>query len=102
VQHQFRDVLWTKSEDWDYKNTALKGSSLFKLPVLLNWFTGNIGYHHIHHLSPRIPNYNLKKCYDENQIFREIKPITFFSAFGTMLLKLYDEQSGRMLKFSEI
>jgi len=102
VQHQFRDVLWTKSQDWDYKNTALKGSSLFKLPALLNWFTGNIGYHHIHHLSPRIPNYNLKKCYNENQIFREIKPITFFSAFGTMLLKLYDEQSGRMIKFSEI
>lgn len=102
VQHQFRDVLWTKTEDWDYKNTALKGSSMFKLPMLLNWFTGNIGYHHIHHLSPTIPNYNLKKCHKENAIFREIEPITFWTAFETALLKLYDEKSGRMLKFSEI
>ena len=61
VQHQFRNVLWTDSENWDYKSTALEGSSMFKLPFLLNWFTGNIGYHHIHHLSPLIPNYNLKK-----------------------------------------
>jgi omega-6 fatty acid desaturase (delta-12 desaturase) len=102
VQHQFRDVLWTKSENWDYKNIALKGSSLFKLPFILNWFTGNIGYHHIHHLSPRIPNYNLKRCYDENKIFREIKPITFFTSFETIMLKLYDEKSSRMIKFSEI
>jgi omega-6 fatty acid desaturase (delta-12 desaturase) len=102
VQHQFRDVLWTKSEQWDYKNTALQGSSMFKLPLLLNWFTGNIGYHHIHHLSPTIPNYNLRKCHRENAIFREVKPITFFSAFESLLLKLYDEKSKRMVKFSEI
>jgi omega-6 fatty acid desaturase (delta-12 desaturase) len=102
VQHQFRDVLWAKAEDWDYMNTALKGSSMFKLPFLLNWFTGNIGYHHIHHLSPMIPNYNLKKCHRENAIFQEVKPITFWTAFGTALLKLYDEKRARMVKFSEI
>jgi omega-6 fatty acid desaturase (delta-12 desaturase) len=102
VQHQFRDVLWAKAEDWDYLNTALKGSSMFKLPLLLNWFTGNIGYHHIHHLSPMIPNYNLKKCHRENAIFQQVKPITFWSAFETALLKLYDEKSGRLVKFSEI
>lgn len=102
VQHQFRDVLWSKSEDWDYMSTALKGSSMFKLPFLLNWFTGNIGYHHIHHLSPLIPNYNLKKCHRENAIFQEVNPITFWTAFETALLKLYDEKSGRMVKFSEI
>jgi len=102
VQHQFRDVLWSKAEDWDYMNTALKGSSMFKLPLLLNWFTGNIGYHHIHHLSPMIPNYNLKKCHKENAIFQEVKPITFWTAFESALLKLYDEKSGRLVKFSEI
>lgn len=102
VQHQFRDVLWTKSDQWDYKKTALEGSSMFKLPMLLNWFTGNIGYHHIHHLSPTIPNYNLKKCHRENSIFREIKPITFFSAFESLFLKLYDEKTMRMVRFSEI
>lgn len=102
VQHQFRNVLWTNSETWDYLNTALKGSSMFKLPLLLNWFTGNIGYHHIHHLSPGIPNYNLRKCHNENQIFREIKPITFFSAFESLLLRLYDEKRKIMVSFSEI
>jgi omega-6 fatty acid desaturase (delta-12 desaturase) len=94
--------LWTKSENWDYKNTALRGSSMFKLPGVLNWFTGNIGYHHIHHLSPGIPNYNLKKCHYENQLFSEVKPITFFSAFKSLLLRLYDEKKKMMVSFYEI
>ena len=102
VQHQFRHVLWTNSSDWDYKTVALKGSSLFKLPGILNWFTGNIGYHHIHHLSPLIPNYNLKRCHRENSIFREIKPVTFFSAFESLLLRLWDEKRKMLVKFSEI
>jgi omega-6 fatty acid desaturase (delta-12 desaturase) len=102
VQHQFRHVVWTNSENWDYKTVALKGSSLFKLPPILNWFTGNIGYHHIHHLSPLIPNYNLKKCNDENSIFKDIKPITFFSAFESLLLRLWDEKRQMLIKFSEV
>jgi omega-6 fatty acid desaturase (delta-12 desaturase) len=102
VQHQFEDVLWAKTEDWDYKETALKGSSMFKLPSVLNWFTGSIGYHHIHHLSPMIPNYNLKKCHRENAIFQEIEPITFWTSFKTALLKLYDEKKQRMVRFSEV
>jgi len=102
VQHQFRHVVWTNSENWDYKTVALKGSSLFKLPPILNWFTGNIGYHHIHHLSPLIPNYNLKKCNDENSIFRDIKPITFLSAFESLLLRLWDEKRQMLIKFSEV
>jgi omega-6 fatty acid desaturase (delta-12 desaturase) len=102
VQHQFRHVLWTSAEDWDYKTVALHGSSLFKLPGLLNWFTGNIGYHHIHHLSPLIPNYNLKKCHEENAIFREIRPVTFFSAFESLLLRLWDEKRQMLIKFSEV
>ncbi|MCU0407711.1 MAG: fatty acid desaturase [Bacteroidales bacterium] len=102
VQHQYRHVMWTDSENWNYKTVALKGSSLFKLPPLLNWFTGNIGYHHIHHLSPLIPNYNLKRCHNENSIFQEIKPITFFSAFESLLLRLWDEKRQMLVKFSEI
>jgi len=102
VQHQFRHVIWTTTENWDYKTTALKGSSLFKLPRILNWFTGNIGYHHIHHLSPLVPNYNLKKCHNENPIFQEIKPLTFFSAFESLLLRLWDEKKQMLIKFSEI
>lgn len=102
VQHQYRDVLWTNTENWNYKTTALMGSSWFKLPWLLNWFTGNIGYHHIHHLSPSVPNYNLKKCHKENQIFKEVKPITFFSAFESLFLRLYDEKRNLMIRFSEV
>ena len=102
VQHQYRNVLWTNTENWNYKTTALMGSSWFKLPWLLNWFTGNIGYHHIHHLSPSVPNYNLKKCHKENQMFREVKPITFFTAFESLFLRLYDEKRSLMVRFSEI
>ncbi len=102
VQHQYRNVLWTNSKNWDYKSTALLGSSWFKLPLLLNWFTGNIGYHHIHHLSPSVPNYKLRKCHKENQMFREIKPITFFTAFESLFLRLYDEKRRMMVRFSEI
>lgn len=102
IQHQFRYVVWTDSVNWDYKTTALKGSSMFKLPGLLNWFTGNIGYHHIHHLSPLIPNYNLKKCHKENKIFQEVKPLTFFSAFESLFLRLWDEKRQMMVGFNEI
>ena len=101
VQHQFRHVLWTDSGNWDYMTVALKGSSLFKLPAVLNWFTGSIGYHHIHHLSPGIPNYNLKRCHLENSIFRQIKPITFMSAFESLLLRLWDEKRGMLITFRE-
>jgi acyl-lipid omega-6 desaturase (Delta-12 desaturase) len=102
VQHQYRDVLWETEAEWDYKTTALHGSSWFKLPLLLNWFTGNIGYHHIHHLSPRVPNYNLRKCHYENTIFHNVKPLTFFSAFESLMLGLYDTKNKRMIRFSEI
>ena len=102
VQHQFKDVIWTNEENWDYKKMAMEGSSLYKLPGLLNWFTGNIGYHHIHHLSPLIPNYNLKKCHNENSLFHEVKPVTFFSGFESLVLRLWDERRMRMIGFNEI
>ena len=101
VQHQFRHVKWSDSSGWDYRTMALEGSSFFRLPAALNWFTGNIGYHHIHHLSPLIPNYNLKKCNDENDLFREIKPITFRTAFESLILRLWDEKKGMLVSFRE-
>lgn len=101
VQHQFRHVKWSDSSGWDYRTMALEGSSFFRLPAALNWFTGNIGYHHIHHLSPLIPNYNLKKCNDENELFREIKPITFRTAFESLILRLWDEKKGMLVSFRE-
>ena len=102
VQHQFRHVVWTKSDKWDYKTVATEGSSMFKLPAILNWFTGNIGFHHVHHLGPTIPNYNLKKCHNENELFRDIKPITFFTAFESLRLRLWDEKRQMLISFSEI
>jgi acyl-lipid omega-6 desaturase (Delta-12 desaturase) len=102
VQHQYRHVKWAETEQWDYKTIALEGSSMFKLPAILRWFTGNIGYHHIHHLSPMIPNYNLRRCHEDNSIFKVVKPLTFFSAFESLLLRLWDEKRGMLIKFSEI
>ena len=102
VQHQFEDVIWVDKEEWDYKTMALEGSSYFKLPILLQWFTGNIGFHHIHHLSPLIPNYNLPRCHRENGIFQQVKPITFFSALKTLNLRLWDEEANRLINFREL
>jgi acyl-lipid omega-6 desaturase (Delta-12 desaturase) len=102
VQHQFEDVIWVRSQDWDHKTLSLEGSSFFKLPRILQWFTGNIGFHHIHHLSPRIPNYKLPKCHYENEVFHSIKPVTLRTSFKTARLKLWDEHKRRLITFSEL
>lgn len=99
VQHQFEGVYWERDPNWDYVDEALKGSSFYKLPRILQWFTGNIGFHHIHHLSPRIPNYYLEKCYNEIQLFREIKPVTFLSSLRSITYRLWDEQHQRLVGF---
>lgn len=97
VQHQFEDAYWERGEDWDYTEAALKGSSFYKLPRILQWFSGNIGFHHIHHLSPRIPNYNLEACHKSDPMFHDVKPITFFSSFRSMTLHLWDESAKRLV-----
>jgi acyl-lipid omega-6 desaturase (Delta-12 desaturase) len=99
IQHQFDDVSWERDNKWDYKISAIKGSSFLKLPAVLQWFTGNIGYHHVHHLSSRIPNYNLEKCHKENEIFSEVKTIVLFSTFRALTLGLWDEANRRMVGF---
>lgn len=101
VQHQYEDVIWTRQEEWDYKTMALEGSSFMKFPRLLQWFSGNIGYHHIHHLSPKIPNYKLEKCHKENQMFRTIKPVTFVPSLRTMSLRLWNEKTGKLVSFKQ-
>ncbi len=102
VQHQFEGVHWYRQEDWDYKTVALQGSSFYKLPKILQWFSGNIGFHHIHHLSPKIPNYKLAKCHKENAIFSEISPITLWASLKTMKLRLWNEQNRRLIGFKEL
>jgi omega-6 fatty acid desaturase (delta-12 desaturase) len=99
IQHQFEDTYWAANEDFDYYLAAMKGSSFFKLPVVLNWLTGNTGYHHIHHLSPLIPNYKLPVCYAENPQFQAVKPITLSDSFKTFSLALWDESQQKLVSF---
>ena len=102
VQHQFEDAYWERGADWDYAVAAMQGSSYFKLPRILQWFSGNIGFHHIHHLSPRIPNYNLERCHRSDPLFRDIKPITLVSSLRTMSLRLWDESSKKLVGFRHL
>ena len=101
VQHQFEEVIWSRKDVWDYKRMALEGSSYLKFPKILQWFSGNIGFHHIHHLSPRIPNYKLEKCHRENKMFGRIKPVTFIPSLKTMSLRLWDEKMGQLISFRQ-
>jgi omega-6 fatty acid desaturase (delta-12 desaturase) len=99
VQHQFEGAYWERGDQWDYCAAALKGSSFYKLPKVLQWFSGNIGFHHIHHLSPRIPNYNLEKCYKAEPLFQTVKPVTLFSSFKSLTYRLWDEQQRKLVSF---
>ncbi|GAB4136467.1 MAG: fatty acid desaturase [Planctomycetota bacterium] len=100
-QHQFEGAYWARRDDWDYDAAALKGSAYLKLPRILQWFTGNIGYHHIHHLSARIPNYNLQACHESHSVFEGVTPLTILGSFRAFGLKLWDEANGRLVGFRE-
>lgn len=102
LQHQFTSVYWSSHADWDYKTVALLGCSYLKLPGLLRWFSGNIGYHHIHHLGPGIPNYHLAQCQRENVLFQKAPTITLASSFKMLKLRLYDVKHKRLISFSEM
>jgi acyl-lipid omega-6 desaturase (Delta-12 desaturase) len=101
VQHQFTDVYWESSANWSYADAALRGSSYLKLPKVLQFFTGNIGLHHVHHLSARIPNYNLQRAHDENPIFHAVPTLSLADGIRAVHLKLYDEGLGRMVTFAQ-
>jgi omega-6 fatty acid desaturase (delta-12 desaturase) len=101
VQHQFEGVYWERSEDWSYIDAALAGSSYLKLPKVLQFFTGNIGLHHIHHLLARIPNYNLQRAHDENKFLHRAPTISLWQGLLAVRLKLYDEDSRRMVTFAQ-
>jgi len=102
VQHQFEDTYWEHQEDWDYTYAALRGSSYYKLPKVLQWFTGNIGFHHIHHLSPRIPNYLLERCHEENPIFQNVLTMTLRTSLETTFLSLWDKNQKKLISFREL
>jgi omega-6 fatty acid desaturase (delta-12 desaturase) len=102
VQHQFEGVYWERADEWDYTAAALQGSSFYKLPKILQWFSGNIGFHHIHHLSSRIPNYNLERCHRAHPLFQTVKPVTLFSSLKSFTFRLWDEQNKRLVGFRHL
>jgi len=101
VQHQFEDAYWQNGDDWSYADAAMRGSSYLKLPKLLQFFTGNIGLHHVHHLNSRIPNYNLQRAHDSNPIFAAVPTLSFWDGLRAVKFKLWDEEAGRLVTFAQ-
>jgi acyl-lipid omega-6 desaturase (Delta-12 desaturase) len=101
VQHQFEGTYWRSADDWSYADAALRGSSHLKLPKVLQFFTANIGLHHVHHLSTRIPNYNLQRAHDEIPILHQVPILSARDGLRAVRLKLWDEDRGRLVTFAE-
>jgi omega-6 fatty acid desaturase (delta-12 desaturase) len=99
VQHQFESVYWAPHEFWDPMQVALEGSSYYKLPKILQWFSGNIGLHHVHHARPTIPNYNLQQCHDDIAAFQAVEPLTIRTGLKSLRLSLYDTEQKKMIDF---
>jgi omega-6 fatty acid desaturase (delta-12 desaturase) len=100
VQHQFPGGYWACKSQWEPLRAAMEGCSFYKLPSVLRWFSSNIGYHHVHHLSPRIPNYRLKKCYDAVPALQGIASLTIAKSLSCIRLKMWDEERQKMVAFS--
>jgi omega-6 fatty acid desaturase (delta-12 desaturase) len=101
VQHQSADAYWQRHGQWSYAEAALLGSSYLKLPKLLQFFTGNIGLHHVHHLNPRIPNYHLQRAHDGNAIFAGVPTVSIRDGLRAVRFKLWDEETARLLTFAQ-
>lgn len=102
VQHQFDPAYWKRNPEWSYNEAALHGSSYLKLPPVLQWFTGNIGFHHIHHLKISVPNYRLQKAFESSPDFQKVHTLTFWTSFKTMFLGLWDEEGERLITFGQL
>ncbi len=102
VQHQFDGVYWERGRDWDFVAAALNGSSFYQLPGFLQWFTASIGFHHVHHLSPAIPNYNLEKCHREHPMFQAVKPLTLRKSLKSLTFRLWDEQRRKLVSYRRL
>jgi omega-6 fatty acid desaturase (delta-12 desaturase) len=102
VQHQFEDAYWAPHDEWDYVDAALRGSSHLRLPAVLQWFTGSIGLHHVHHVAPRIPNYRLQSCHDSHTLFAKSPVITVRTGMSALRLSLWDEDRHRLVGFRDL
>ncbi len=100
IQHRFEEAHWTRGSDWSAVTAAIRGSSFLKLPAVLRWFSGNIGYHHVHHLVPRVPNYRLRACHEAcEELFGTARVLTLREALMAPSYALFDEEQGRMVQF---
>ena len=100
VQHQFEDTFWERNTEWTFVDAALRGSSYLRLPKVLQFFTGNIGLHHVHHLNARIPNYNLQAAHDANPMFHDVPTLSLWDAVRAVRLKLWDEDGRQLVTFA--
>lgn len=101
VQHNFEPTYWDRHASWDFFRAGMEGSSFYKLPKVLQWFTGNIGFHHIHHLSPKIPNYKLEQCHRENPEF-QVEPLTIRKSLKSLYFRLWDEKERMMVGWNAL
>jgi acyl-lipid omega-6 desaturase (Delta-12 desaturase) len=101
IQHNYPDTYFVRHKEWDHLTASLRGASHYKLPAILQWATGNIGFHHIHHVRPRIPNYNLPRCYEEVREFH-VRPLTIRRSLEALFLSLWDEDKGKLVSFRDI
>jgi omega-6 fatty acid desaturase (delta-12 desaturase) len=99
VQHQFEDTYWELHPEWDFHRAGIEGSSFLDMPRVMHWFTGNIGYHHIHHLAPRIPNYHLRAAFEATPTLRARVHLRLRDSLACARMKLWDENLGRMVAF---
>jgi len=99
VQHQFEGVYWARGDDWNHVTASIQGGSYYKLPAVLKWFTGNIGFHHVHHLNSRIPNYHLPKCHSQIPVFKQTPTFGFWSGFKSLRFRLWDEENRTLVGF---
>lgn len=102
VQHQFEGVYWARHEVWDRMKAALEGSSFYKLPKMFQWFTGSIGFHHVHHVQQRIPNYNLEQCYNDVPALQAVRPLTFRNSLKCARLHLWNERNKKLTGYRSL
>ncbi len=102
VQHQFEDTYWREHPEWDFHQAGIQGSSYYDLPKFLHWFTGNIGYHHIHHLASKIPNYRLAECFENVPDMKHVTRLTILGSLRCATLHLWDEQEQRLVGFRHL
>ena len=101
-QHQFDGVYWSRHDEWDPWRVVMEGASYYNLPKILQWVTANIGFHHVHHMRPAIPNYRLQECYEATEELRNVKPLTLRQSIRSLSLNLYDEQQRKLVSFRSL